>query len=136
MSLEAHLDLQQALFNAVKSAPNLHSLLGNPVRFFDQRPKGASYPYLMLQRAQGRPVDADSACEEIILSLLCVSRFDGSEEVKSIIAEVRALLEGTPLTLSAHSLVNLRISYVDVFKAADRFTIYGLMRLRAVVETI
>jgi len=123
MSLDAQLDLQQALFSTLTSAPSLYALLGNPVRFFDQRPRRATYPYMMLQRTQARPIDADSAAEEISLSLMCVSRFDGSEELKAIIAEVRALLEGAALSLTDHQLVNLRISYVDVFRAADQYTL-------------
>jgi hypothetical protein len=136
MSLDTQLDFQQALFAHLRADANLLALLGNPMRLYDQRPQGVDYPYLLLQRTQARPLDADSPADELSVTMVCVSRFDGSEEVKAIVAAARSRIDGADLSMTAHRLINLRVSFVDVFRAADRRTLYGLMQLRAVVEAL
>ena len=73
---------------------------------------------------------------EQVLNLTCVSRYTGTGEVKAMTGEIRALLDGAELSVGGQHLVSLRVVFVDVFRAADNLTIYGLVRLRAVSEPV
>ena len=49
---------------------------------------------------------------------------------------MRARLHGADLALDGWRLVNLRVTYADVFRAADGRTVQGVLRVRAVTEGI
>jgi hypothetical protein len=51
-------------------------------------------------------------------------------------ALVRLSLHGAALSLDGHRLINLRVTYADLFKAADWRSTYGVLRLRAVTEPL
>ena len=65
-----------------------------------------------------------------------MSVFGGSEEAKAVMALVRLSLHGAALSLDGHRLINLRVTYADLFKAADWRSTYGVLRLRAVTEPL
>ena len=71
---------------------------------------------------------------ELYATLTCVSRFGGKEEAAEVGAAVRACLHDAELAVSGHRLVNLRVAYQDTFRASDWRSVYGVTRLRAVVE--
>ncbi len=129
------LDLQAALLSYLRGQASLATWLGDPAHIYDQPPANTAYPYVAFGRASAQSIGGIGAdVTEQTLTLMCVSRFDGSEEAKAIAAELRLLLDNAALSLSAQHLVSLRVSYVDVFRAADLRTIYALLRLRAVSE--
>lgn len=137
MSLDADRALQGALIGKLKADAALIALLGSPARVHDQPPGDRVWPYLMLGRSETRPFGGTGGEGlEHAVTLTAVSMFGGSEEAKAVIAAVRACLHNADLVLDGHRLVNLRVTYCDVFKAADwRFT-YGVARLRAVTEPL
>lgn len=127
------LDLQAALLAYLRGQGSLAVWLGTPARVYDQPPVEVVYPYVTFGRVSAQSIGGvDADVTEQVLNLMCVSRFDGSEEVKAIAAELRVLLDGAALDVSG--LVSLRVTYVDVFRSADQRTTYALVRLRAVTE--
>jgi len=137
MPLDPERALQAALYAALRGASELVPLLGDPPRVYDEPPPDPIYPFVTLGRAESKPFGGSSdggEGAEHVLTLTCVSRFGGAEEAKALAGLVRARLHDAVLPLQDHRLVNLRVTYTDVFRAADwRFT-YGLVRLRAVTE--
>lgn len=129
------LDVQAALLAYLRGQASLAIWLGTPARVYDQPPAGVLYPYVAFGRVSAQSIGGVGAdVTEQVLNLMCVSRFDGSEEVKAIAAELRVLLDGAALEVAG--LVSLRVSYIDVFRAADQRTTYALVRLRAVSEPL
>ena len=127
------LDLQAALLVYLRGQASLAVWLGAPARVYDQPPTEVLYPYVTFGRVSAQSIGGvGTEVTEQVLNLMCVSRFGGSEEAKAIAAELRVLLDGAALDLAG--LVSLRVSYIDVFRAADQRTTYALVRLRAVTE--
>ena len=137
MSLDPERALQQALLTQLKANADLALLLGNPLRVYDEPPADIVYPYVSLGRSETRPWGGlDGERLEHVLSLTVVSVFGGSEEAKAVMALVRLSLHGAALSLDGHRLINLRVTYADLFKAADWRSTYGVLRLRAVTEPL
>lgn len=120
--------VQKALLAYLRAQPGLE-------RVYDERPEAVVYPYVAFGRTTVQPIGCVGAeVTELTLNLMCVSRFGGTEEAKGLAEAVRAALDEAELALDAGRLANLRVSFVDVFRAADLRTVYGLVRVRAVVE--
>jgi len=133
--MSGFLDLQAGLLAYLRGQASLAVWLGTPARVYDQPPAGVLYPYISFGRVSAQSIGGVGAeVTEQVLNLMCVSRFDGSEEVKAMAAELRVLLDGA--LLAVPGLVSLRVSYVDAFRAADQRTTYALVRLRAVIEAV
>jgi hypothetical protein len=99
------------------------------------------YPFITLGSSQTRPyggqIDPVSLeATEHAISLTIASVSGGTEEVKALLGLVRQALHGTDLSLEDHRLINLRVTFADVFRAADWRSTYGVLRLRAVTEPI
>ncbi len=131
------LALQKALLDHLRADADLAALLGDPPRVHDQAPAQPVWPMVLFGRAETRPWGGlDGEGLEHALTLTCLSKFDGAEEAKAIVAALRARLHNAALTLDGWRLVNLRVTYGDVFRAADGRTIHGVLRLRAVTESL
>lgn len=131
------LALHKGLLDHLRADAGLKALLGDPARVHDAAPETRVYPYVALGRTETRPwggVDGEGL--EHSVTLTCVSRFDGAEEVKAVIAALRAALHGADFALDGHRLVNLRVTYADVFRSPDFRPLIGVVRLRAVTEPI
>ncbi|MCR6658569.1 MAG: DUF3168 domain-containing protein [Asticcacaulis sp.] len=129
------LDLQAGLLAWLRGQSSLAVWLGSPARVYDQVPAGVVYPYVSFGRVSAQSIGGvDAEVTEQAINLMCVSRFDGSEEAKAMAAELRVLLDGAALEIAG--LVSLRVTYVDVFRSADQRTTYALVRLRAVTEAV
>lgn len=137
MSLDPERALQLALLTKLRANGDLKALLGNPPRVYDEPPADPVYPYVSLGRSETRPWGGlDGEGLEHVLSLTIVSVFGGSEEAKAVMALVRLSLHGAALSLDGHRLINLRVTYADLFKAADWRSTFGVLRLRAVTEPL
>ena len=131
------LALQKALLDHLLADPDLAALLGDPPRVHDAPPAEPVWPMVLFGRAETRPWGGlDGEGVEHALTLTCLSRFDGAEEAKAIVAALRARLHNADLALEGWRLVNLRATYADVFRAADGRTAHGVIRLRAVTEPV
>ena len=96
----------------------------------------AQLPCVGCHRSEARPGGGvEGEGQEHALTLTCLSRFGGAEEAHAALAAAREALHGASLALEGGwRLVNLRASYADVFRASDRRTTAGVLRLRAVTE--
>ena len=141
MSRDADSALQVAILANLVSQVSLQPLLGNPPRVYDEPPLDLVYPFITLGSSQTRPyggqIDPVSLeATEHAISLTIASVSGGTEEVKTLLGLVRLALHGVALSLEDHRLINLRVTFADVFRAADWRSTYGVLRLRAVTEPI
>ena len=126
--------LQKALIAHLRLDDTLRALLGDPARIWDEAPRGAIWPYLLIGRSESRPVEADGCGVEHQLSLRCASRFAGTEEAKAICAAVRAAIHEAALEADGVRTVSIRATYADVFRSSDLKRVWGVVRVRAVTE--
>ena len=137
MPLSPDLALQGAVLARLAADPVLPALIGAPPRVYDQPPDDPLYPFVQLGAVETRPwggLDAEGI--EHVFTLTCVSRFGGAEEAKAVMAAVRCALDDAALTLTDNRLVNLRVVYGDVFRAADWRLTFAILRFRAVTEAL
>lgn len=131
------LALHKALLDHLRADAGLQALLGAPARIHDEPPEPRVCPYVVFGRAETRPWGGlEGEGVEHALTLTAVSRFDGAEEAKAIVAALRTALHGAQLPLDGHRLVNLRVTYADVFRSPDWRPIHGVLRVRAVTEPL
>ena len=134
MSLDPERALQKALIDTLRADAGVTAVLGHPAAIYDEPPQDSGWPHLLIGRSESRPYDADGGATEHILTLTARSRFGGTEEAKAVNAAVRAALTDGDLTMTGHRIVNLRVTYQDVFRAADWQKTLGVTRVRAVTE--
>jgi len=128
--------LHKGLIGHLQNHAPLKTWLGDPVRIHDAVPPDPIYPFVRIDRTEAQPfggVDTDAT--EQVVTLRILSEFDGSEEARAIASELRVALDQAQIVLEDQYLISLRVTYVDVFRGADRM-IYGLVRLRAVTDPV
>jgi hypothetical protein len=122
-----------ALVEALKAAPAVVRPGRRP------RPRRRAAPSGLSVRQPGppgEPAPPDDDGLEHLLTLTCASKFGGPEEARAVTAAVRAALHNAPLAVAGRRLVTLRVTYADVFRAADRELSLGVLRVRAVTEAL
>lgn len=134
MTYDAEGALQRALITLLRGDAALKALLGDPARVWDEPPESPAYPHLLIGRSESRPVEADGGGTEHVLTLTCRSRFGGAEEAKAVTAAIRAALNDARPAMDGGRVISLRVTYVDVFRAADWRNVLGVARVRAVTE--
>ena len=127
--------LRAAIHDALIADSALAALLGGP-RVYDEVPRDAAFPYVTLGecRITDWSTGSDSG-EEHQLTLHAWSRQGGHSEAHEIAGTLLQALDDAPLTLSGHTLVNLRFALADIRREADGRTYHALVRFRAVTET-
>ncbi|WP_156400524.1 DUF3168 domain-containing protein [Caulobacter sp. Root655] len=130
--------LTAALVEALKGAPAVAVLVAQRVHV--DPPRKPTYPCVIVSRQESRPFGPDDAQAsgglEHLVTLTCASKFGGPEEARAITAAVRAALHNAAPPVEGRRLVTLRVTYADVFRAADRELSLGVLRVRAVTEAI
>lgn len=128
--------LQAALIAALKADTVVQALLGDPARIWDRPPEAPAWPWLRLGEGESRPLNADGGGVEHRIELTCLSRFEGAEEARAVCAAVVACLDGATLEADGVRTVTLRAVETRVRRASDLRLTLGVMRLRAVTETV
>ncbi len=123
-----------ALVEALKAAPAVFALVEG--RVHADAPRRPVYPCVSLSRQESRPFGPDMDGLEHLLTVTCASKFGGPEEARAVTSAVRAALHNAPLSIAGRRLVTLRVTYADVFRAADRELSLGVLRVRAVTESV
>lgn len=134
MTLDPERALQRAIIDHLRADGGVRATLGHPAAIHDEPPTDLAWPHLLIGRSESRPYAADGAATEHILTLTARSRFGGTEEAKAVNAAVRTALSEAAITMVGHRIVNLRVTYQDVFRAADWKKTLGVTRVRAVTE--
>ena len=126
--------LQAGLIAWLKADAALEALVDG--RVWDRSPEGAACPHLLIGEGNSRPVAADGGAVEHRLTLVCVSRFAGTEEARAVVAAARARLhEATPMVAGLR-IVSLRSIGVEMRRPGDGARTYGRLSLRVVTEEI
>jgi hypothetical protein len=125
--------LIDALVASLKATPAVTAIAGQ--RIYATSPRLPTFPCVVVTRSEGRPAGENDAIEHL-LTLTCASRFGGPEEARALVAAVRLALHDAKPSLTGRRLVTLRVPYADVFAGADRETTLGIVRVRAVTETL
>ena len=126
--------LQAALLRHLRADAGLKAQLGDPARVWDQVPRKAVFPLLLIERSESRPVPADGCGVEHRLSLRVLSGFGGVTEVRAVVAAVRAALEDVQLGEGGVRTVSLGVAFADVFPGPGVKPAFGVIRVRAVTE--
>ena len=135
MSADSQWPLQQAVYAALRAAPAVKGLLGDPARIYDHVPPASPFPYLVLGEATAVPFDAKTEDGmEQTLTLHAWSRARGLKETKEIMAAVTDALDSQALALTGHVLVLLRFEFATTFLESDGLTRHGVQRFRAITQ--
>jgi len=132
--LNAEAALVAALVEALKAAPAVAALVA--ARVHADAPRHPVYPCVSLSRQESRPFGPEADGLEHLLTVTCASKFGGPEEARAVTSAVRAALHNAPVVVAGRRLVTLRVTYADVFRAADRELSLGVLRVRAVTEAL
>lgn len=129
------LGVQKALIGFLRGQEMLGEWLGTPVRVYDLPPAEVRSPYVALGRVTVTPLGAAGGdVTEQVINLLCVSRFGGSEEAKTVAGLLRVLLDDVELVADGVHVVSVRVAFVDVFRSSDKRSWYAVVRVRVVSE--
>lgn len=127
--------LALALVEGLRAAPAVAALVAD--RVYATAPRRPTYPCLAVSRIESRPFGGlGGEGLEHVVTLTAVSRFGGPEEARAVVAAVRAALHEAAPSIPGRRLVTLRVTYADVFRAADRDLSLGILRVRAVSEPL
>ncbi|WP_274424864.1 DUF3168 domain-containing protein [Chelativorans sp. YIM 93263] len=130
----AILDLQQAVFEALKESGALVAALGG-ARFHDVTPANQRFPYVTFGRATAYDWSTDTETgSEHLFTLHVWSKHRGRKEALELMELAREALHDRALGLEGHHLVNLRLESSEVRFDEDLHVYDGAMRFRAVVE--
>lgn len=128
--------LQQAIYTTVTNDAALNALIGPP-RLYDHVPQNTAYPYLTLGQSTVRDWSTGTEVgDEHSLTLHVWSRASGRKEANDIMAALKDALHDRALTLSGYRLVNMRHELSEARREPDGDTYHGLIRFRAVTETL
>jgi hypothetical protein len=126
--------LRAAITDALRADAALVAVLGGP-KIYDEPPRGAAFPCVMLGEARISALPADETdAQEHQLTLHAWSQQGGHREAHLIAAALLQALDDAALPLADHRLVNLRFALADVRREADGRTYHALVRFRAVTE--
>ena len=127
--------LQQAVFAALTASPDVQAITGT--RVFDAVPRETAFPYIVVgDDAETNWDTATDAGSEHTLSIHIWSRAGGRKESKLAAEAVRARLDGASLSLSGHTLIDLRYLASDFARETDGETFRATLKFRAVTEPI
>lgn len=128
--------LQRALYQALAAEPGIQTLLGNPVRIYDDPPAGAELPYLVIGPTQITDWAGVDRGLQHDLRLHAFSAYAGRREIKQIMGAVYDALHEANLTVDGHRLVNIRFVFADAVRRRDANAYQGVMRYRAVTQPL
>ena len=132
MANPSSLALQKAMLSKLAADAALSALLGGPA-IYDDVPQGTRPPYVSFGDLATRDWRTkDARAEEHFATLNVWSRERGRKEAYEIIAAIDAALDGAPLALEGHRLVNLSTTFWTVARDGENYR--GIVRLRAATE--
>lgn len=132
--IQPGLAVQQAMMTALASRPTLTSLLGG-AHVYDELPRGATVPNVTFTTIETRDWSvADQKAHESFVSLEINSKSRGRAQAQNIIQEIETALDGAMLTLSGHTLVNLRCVFISAARPRTKDFFTAIMRFRAATE--
>jgi Protein of unknown function (DUF3168) len=130
----AALALQEAMRAALLAHEPLVVLLGGR-HVFDELPRGAGPSHVTFGEIETRDWStASERAEEHFVTLAVRTNQRGRRLAQEICDEITAALDGTPLLLAGHRLVNLRVIFWNVAREKNAQTFAATLRFRAATE--
>lgn len=126
--------LQRAIYAALSNDIVIKMQLGDPPRVYDDAPKGAALPYVIVGEGQARPLAGVDGAFEHDITLSIVSRHAGRMEVRQLIDALYDSLHETSFPIAGHRLVGIRFVFADAIRRGDNDLYRGAVRFRAVTE--
>lgn len=134
MSIDHGAALHGALVAHLRADAGVRARLGDPARVWDEVPRQAVYPHLLIERSESRSVPAAGCGIDHRLTLRLASTFGGVPEVQAGVAAVRAALTDVVLEADGVRTVSVRVTFADVFRSPDLRRTWAVIRVRAVTE--
>lgn len=108
MTISPIIALRKAIRARLSADSALVAALG-AAKLYDEAPRGAAAPYVLLSEAKLRDWSAsDSRGAEQLLTITVISIERGVAEALTLGERIVALLDEAPLTLEGHILIDLR----------------------------
>lgn len=126
--------LQQAVYEVLAADAGLIEELGDPPRLYDDAPKAAVFPYVLLGETRESAIAGDDGLFEHDIRLQIFSKHGGRKEVKRIADRLYDALQDADLAIEGARLVSLRFVFADAFRRDGGETYQGAVRFRAVTE--
>ena len=128
--------LQKAVFAHLAQDAGVKSLLGDPPRIYDGAPAGGVNPYVMFGDWREAPLAGVEGAFEHDFRLIIRSRHDGRREIKAIAVALHDALQDAALTLDNAVLVSLCVVFTDVIYRNEPDRHVGVMRFRALTQSL
>lgn len=137
MNTNAQWALQKALLTMLNTDPDLVSVLGSPLRIYDEVPSQPQFPFATFDRASVRPVNADMpGALEHQMTLKIWSHYGGRREALDGLHAMRNAIDAASMILDSHFLVSVRTTFADVFRVRTSRVFEAILNLRAVTEPL
>lgn len=130
------LELQGAIVTALKASTDLQSIIGSPIRLYQDVPPNPVFPYITIGDDQNVPDLAQGLDgSEIYLTINVWSRASGYSECKKIGASIKACFPvDTGLSLSENRCLLIERRNEQHMMDQDTITAHGIYTFRALVE--
>ncbi len=130
MTADSQWELQQGIYTALTGAAAVTALVGT--RIFDHTPQDSDYPYVMIGDTVGGEFDTKSeeGMEQTVM-IHVWSQYRGQSEIKQIMEAIVDALDKAAITVTGHTLVDIRFEFSDTMMEADGLTRHGVQRFRA-----
>ena len=126
--------LQKAVYGRLAADAALKSLIGDPARIYDDAPRDAALPYIVIGEARISDWSGVEGGFEHDIRIHIFSRYAGRREIKEIVTALYDALHEAPLIIAGHDLVNLRFVFSDILRRQDSDIYHGVTRFRAVTQ--
>jgi len=131
----AALAVSRALHGVLASDINIQDQLGVPPRLYDDAPEDPIFPYLTYGPMRSEDISAQGAIiTSHVLSLHIWSRYSGRAELLTLLGLISGSVSHNAMPLDGANLVTRRVTFTDIFRAADGLTQHGVVRLRLITE--
>lgn len=129
--MSAERALAAAIRTAAMADAGVKAVLGDPVRFYDERAPDSALPCVTFGRFETR---ATIGGLDHTVTLHVWSRYGGRAETLDALAALRAALDDAALDIEGRNLVFISAQFADAFRTGDAQTTQGVLRLRAITE--
>lgn len=133
------LELQIAIVTVLAASVDLKTLIGNPIRLYQDVPATPTFPYVTIGEAQAIPDIAECIDGSEVFPVLHIwSRGAGFTEAKKISATIWAALNGATLTMSQNKCVLLERDGLgdQAMRDPDGVTKHIASHYRAICEPV
>lgn len=135
MIIGPDLELQGAVSTVLKASADLKTLIGDPIRLYQDVPPEAVLPYVTIGLGQVVPDLAECVDgSEVFLDLHAWSQANGWEELKKIVAQLYAAIEGATLSMTENRCLLIERYSEHRMHDSDGVTKHAVVTFRALCE--